>query len=412
MRARLGGLMLLVSLVTWAVASVAATPVAHAATVAVENLRLSVTDTDGNPITGQLSQDDRLRLQATFDLPDDLAAGDVYVIEFPEVLQGVSASTPILSPDGEEIGVCAVSAASATCTLGDFVTGRDGFKDFYFWLTLAASTTTTQEQVPFTIGGEIRYVDLPGTGGIGVTGDGDGSLPEGVQKDGWQYSADTSQVQWRIIADVTGRSDFALTDTFGSGMTYTADSVTAYVWSGTADEWASAGSSGAGFEPIEVEATPSSDGSEISISGSIPSGSNVLVLSYLAETPPGVQEGDVLTNSVTGTLGEASARITYSVMAGAGGNGVLTPPRTPVVQDEPVPSEAVPTPSETVPTPSETVATPTVTVATPSVTVATPTPTTPGDVLADTGAQGGIAAILAALLLVAGTATVALHRRR
>lgn len=310
------GALALVSTMALAVAGLVLAPTAaNAAEATLTNIRTVVTDRNGNPIS-QIHVHDGFVVTMTFDLQDDVVAGDTFRVDFPAVVEGFGLTFPLLAPDGAVVANCVQSAASAQCELTDFVTGRDGFRDFTMTLHFAARAVT--DAVSFAVGGAGVPITLPGNGGVIVRPS--IPLPTTSTKGGWIDSVDAGRYNWSlllVLAEGTERVRF--TDTPGEGQTFL---WTTLAHSFLAEEWTGAlNTSGTPF--TVPDPTLNADGS-FTYDFAVPAGADVIRLEYLTQLPAGIHYGDAVTNVVEGDF-VLEARRVYDIQVGGTGNGNLIP---------------------------------------------------------------------------------------
>lgn len=309
------------------VGALGASPAHAASLVDPLNLKLSITQPGGQP-ADQLAQFTPFELNASFGLPNSVAPGDQFTIAFPAQVEAYTPAPDIsiTAPNGAEIGTCVIAKTSVTCTLGSWVLGKDNFTDFHIFIGMYAEETTGNSTLPFTVNGKTSVdVDLPGGSIRPVSPT---PFPDGVTKEGWLYRDDPGQVTWRVWFDVRGKSTLTVDDTFGDGMTLVAGSQWAAYWTVQPEEWngddtMTPGKTG----PTSLSGTftPKADGKGITFTATVPADATAVAITYRTQLPPGVQFGDVMHNSVDGSLGKADAKVVYQYRASARGNGNSLP---------------------------------------------------------------------------------------
>ena len=326
-------LLAFLSLLIATVFSAVMIPAASAATVPVLNLTGVVLAPGGVPITGNVQETQAFELHLTFDLADSVMPGDQFTIAFPQEVEAYTTPIPvkILGPNNEEVGSCVISGASVTCTLGEFVRGRDGFKDFKFFFGMTAvDDNDGEESLPLTVnGGQPVLIDLPGEGGI--VGSGGYPFPTKVKKEGWVYLRDTGQLEWRVWLPVTaGQNTITLTDDLKDGMTWvqSPDSYYADYWTLPAADWNADNpwdGSDKRIPAANLAWVPKAGNTGFTLNIDVPTGATVILLSYRSQLPPGVEFNQVFHNSLSGSYTVENATATYQYRAGASGNGNQIP---------------------------------------------------------------------------------------
>lgn len=328
-RRKPAALLTFLSLLLATVFSAVMIPAASAAEIPVKNLTGTVLAPGGGPIDGNVKETQAFELHLKFDLDNNVMPGDQFTIAFPQEVQAYTSPIPvtILGPNKEEVGTCAISGGSVTCTLGEFVRGRDGFTGFTFFFGMTAvDDNDGEETLPLTINdGAPVLIDLPGEGGI--IGFGGYPFPTGVKKEGWVYLNDTGQLEWRVWLLVgANQTTITLTDDLKDGMTWVQEPNSYYAdyWTTTAENWNEDNPWDGTDKRIPAASqtwTPKADKSGFTLTLAVPTGATAILLSYRSQLPPGVVFNQVFHNSLSGSYTVNNATATYQYRAGASGNG-------------------------------------------------------------------------------------------
>lgn len=196
-----------------AVAVIAAAPAVAADTHthpdAISAVEVSFLDGEGGPArVGQW-----FTVTADWAVPDDAVGGDTFGMTLPpELRRVVDATFDLTNATGDVVGSCTISdddPPALTCTLTDFVDGRDDIHGSV-WFTAEAVAATTDPTLAFQGGDATIVADIPGEGGIS-------DLPVraavSVAKVGWQ-SAEDGRWGWMISvpSELAENGRFAVSD--------------------------------------------------------------------------------------------------------------------------------------------------------------------------------------------------------
>ncbi|WP_460772574.1 Ig-like domain-containing protein [Microbacterium sp. GXF7504] len=160
---------------------------------------------------------DRLRIDASWSVPDDAVAGQTFGMTLPAEFDRYTQtfSLPAADDPSQTVATCAVAGTPAvlTCTLTNYVDGRTGVGGS-LWFQVTAGAATTESSVLFEIDGELVAVDLPspgieepGTGGVDP-------LPTSSYKYGWQTAE--GSLGWGIVfpgSALVGQGTATVSDT-------------------------------------------------------------------------------------------------------------------------------------------------------------------------------------------------------
>ena len=137
-------------------------PVHHAS--AITSVTVVRSDSAGNPVTGDFKVGDRIRLDATWSVPDSAKGGDTFSMTLPSEFARYTQGFTLPDANGNIVGNCSVSSGAApvlTCTLTDYVNEKtDVAGTLWFLATLDGSTE--EEGVSFNVDGTVIFVQIPG----------------------------------------------------------------------------------------------------------------------------------------------------------------------------------------------------------------------------------------------------------
>ncbi|PFG21087.1 Ig-like domain-containing protein [Serinibacter salmoneus] len=396
-------------------------PGAMAAEVVPEVSGVTFTDpTTGDPLDGELTVYEQFDLRLEYSLPDDVASGDTFTIDFPATLVGIpDPSVVVRDPEtGDEVAHCVVTATEVTCTLTEYVDGKDDFTDFDLFFRMEAAQSTSEDSVEFPInsGDGVVIIDLPGDDG--VIGSGGVSEPENPYKAGWVWREDPEVVEWRVFlpADEVEGEEIQLVDTLGQGQTLRRvdgePDLWVVVWDLDVAPWdAPDPFSHPGSRWLadhEYDLVVSDDDTSFTLTMDVVEGTEMYMFGYRSNVPEGLEIPAVLTNEITGESHTLRQDLTYTYSSGGSGSGDNEPEPTtpePTTPEPTTPEPTTPEPATPEPaTPEPTTPEPT----TPEPT--TPEPTTPA--LPRTGAGDATVGGLVAAGLVLTGGLVLLVRRR
>ncbi|WP_226533397.1 Ig-like domain-containing protein [Microbacterium paraoxydans] len=148
---------------------VGATAPAHAAEydypAAIDPSSIVVTTEDGS---GTVTVNERLRIDASWSVPDGATAGQTFGFTLPSEFAGWASSFTIPAEDDptSTVAECTVSKDDApvvTCTLTDYVDGRTNLAGS-LWFLVSAAEQTAQTAVEFVVDGTTTPVSIPGSG--------------------------------------------------------------------------------------------------------------------------------------------------------------------------------------------------------------------------------------------------------
>jgi hypothetical protein len=272
--------------------------------------------------TDQVRLWDRLRVEATWSVPDSSRAGDTFTLAFPRSprVRGFEQTFDLESPTGDVVGTCVVGRNALTCTLGSYVeTVTDVRGTLRFW---GQATTVGAGPFGFTAGAVPFPAPVPG-GSVLPRGDWD--APQRPVKGGW-FDPEGETAVWEVfvpgafLADASG--PVVVTDAHDPRLIMRDSSlVVAHVavadWNGGDygdDLVPLAPGSGYVYAPDPARST-----FDVTIVDPVTDGSRVYVIRYETTLPVQLLDGDVLVNRVAGSNGWSDDKVLR--FAGAGGEG-------------------------------------------------------------------------------------------
>lgn len=132
---------------------------------AIDPSSIVVTTTDGS---GTVTVDERLRVEASWAVPDGARAGQTFGFTLPTEFSRWASSFAIPADDdpSRTVAECTVSkddAAVVTCALTDYVAGRTKVSGS-LWFFVSAAEQTSRASVDFIVNGTTTPVPIPGGG--------------------------------------------------------------------------------------------------------------------------------------------------------------------------------------------------------------------------------------------------------
>ncbi|OFL68509.1 Ig-like domain-containing protein [Brevibacterium sp. HMSC063G07] len=178
---------------------------------AISNVNVTFNGKDG----GQAKVDDEVKVTANWKVPNGAQAGETFGMTLPKEFSNY-ADGKFAVPDKETdeiVANCVVTnepAPTVTCTLTDFVNGKENVKG-ELWFLATLDEETDENTVDFTINGQPVPVQVPGDGGIGPKGKGHAS------DEPYKYSARSNKgndiIAWGIQFPNTLAEDGTVTVT-------------------------------------------------------------------------------------------------------------------------------------------------------------------------------------------------------
>lgn len=184
---------------------------------AISEVTMVRSDNGGNPVVdSEWNEGDRVRLDATWAVPDTAKAGDTFGMKLPEQFRQFTQSFELPDSNKNVVGNCVVVgtlAPTLTCTLSSFVDGKVDIKGT-LWFLATLSKESQESSVSFNVGGDVTITtQLPG-GGIKPDPNQPKPYtpPTAPVKGGWQEQ--DGRLGWNVVwegASIPG--DITITDT-------------------------------------------------------------------------------------------------------------------------------------------------------------------------------------------------------
>ncbi|MHA7135270.1 DUF5979 domain-containing protein [Oerskovia turbata] len=306
-----------------ATATASATGSATATATAIDSTAIdAITSVTITEPTDQVRLWDRLRVEATWSVPDGSRAGDTFTLTFPRSprVRGFEQTFDLESPTGAVVGTCVVGRNALTCTLGSYVEAvTDVRGTLRFW---GQATTVGAGPFGFTAGAVPFPAPVPG-GSVLPRADWD--APQRPVKGGW-FDPEGETAVWEVfvpgafLAEASG--PVVVTDVYDPRLVMRDSSlVVAHVavadWNGGdyADKLVLL-SPGSGYSYAPDPARSTFD---VTIVDPVTDGSRLYVIRYATTLPVQLLDGDVLVNRVAGSNGWSDDKVLR--FAGAGGEG-------------------------------------------------------------------------------------------
>ncbi|SDC88018.1 hypothetical protein SAMN05216410_2457 [Sanguibacter gelidistatuariae] len=304
--------------------AVVSLPVASQATELDAVTGVTIT-TSGDPIT----QYQKLKIDATWAVPDAAVAGDTFSLAFPTdpKLSGFVDTFDLKDPTGAVVATCTVAPAGFECTLSSYVNDRknvSGTLSFYASFT----ETSTNEEVTFVAGSSATIVvAIPG--GVGEVGEGTFEPITTPTKWGWVADG-TAETVWQIYLpskDVVGQdgTPITLTDTIDPRLipdmtTFTIDFVLDSEWNG--GDWGNnvvrlAADASDGYALTEG---PTANQFQVKINYT-PEATGTFIIQYWAPLPTERVNGDTYANTIAGSEAWSTNGTAFYQGASGDGNG-------------------------------------------------------------------------------------------
>jgi Bacterial Ig domain len=281
----------------------------------------------------------RIRVDATWAVPNGTQPGDSFSLSFPAPVRAVSGQFDLLDPQGHVVGNCVVSRNSFLCTMNDFVlTHTNVHGTLHFWAHSAEATNDLNLTFTTGTGTPIR-VPIPG-GSIVTPAPAPG--PTAPNKNGYLKS-DGQTLGWIVLIPGVGLTPLGgnpvvLTDTYDSALTFVSSTLrVSYIptasW-GNSAAWVSI-PAGSGANTYSIANDPAHSTFDLTFNGPVTDGSRIYRFSYDTSVPADAADGTVFADTIT-VSGRQIARDTVTfVNAGGDGSGTVIPP---VVKPTPKPT--------------------------------------------------------------------------
>ncbi|OTW93631.1 adhesin [Bacillus thuringiensis serovar cameroun] len=218
----------LVFLVLFSVLNVWA-PVIQAAVMKspVDEINISRTDvTTSEPYQAS----DGMKVEVKWSAKEKIKSGDQFTIDMPKEFRKdlMNMSFPLKDAEGKTVGTCEMKKGLLTCTMGDYVEGKNNIKgslfvEFYFGLE--AYDGVKEIPLEFNVDGQIVNKE------VNVSNTTERPKPQpntdNLLKWGSYNQEDPSIADWLVYVNATGTEmqDLKLTDTLGPGHELITDSV-------------------------------------------------------------------------------------------------------------------------------------------------------------------------------------------
>ncbi|PGZ10891.1 cell wall anchor protein, partial [Bacillus cereus] len=218
----------LVFLVLFSVLNVWA-PVIQAAVMKSPVDDISISRTDGT-ISEPYQASDGMKVEVKWSAKEQIKSGDQFTIDMPKEFRKdlMNMNFPLKDAEGKTVGTCEMKNGLLTCTMGDYVEGKNNIKgslfvEFYF--ALEAYDGVQKIPLEFNVDGQI--VDKE----VSVNNTTERPKPQpntdNLLKWGSYNQEDPSIADWTVYVNATGTEmqDLKLTDTLGPGHELITDSL-------------------------------------------------------------------------------------------------------------------------------------------------------------------------------------------
>ncbi|WP_283746600.1 SpaA isopeptide-forming pilin-related protein [Bacillus mycoides] len=218
----------LVFLVLFSVLNVWA-PVIQAAVIKNPVDEINISRTDGTT-SEPYQASDGMKVEVKWSAKEQIKAGDQFTIDMPKEFRKdlMNMSFPLKDAEGKTVGTCEMKKGLLTCTMGDYVEGKNNVKgslfvEFYFGLE--AYDGVKEIPLEFNVDGQIVNKE------VSVSNTTERPKPQpntdNLLKWGSYNQEDSSIADWLVYVNATGTEmqDLKLTDTLGPGHELITDSV-------------------------------------------------------------------------------------------------------------------------------------------------------------------------------------------
>ncbi|MFE6136386.1 SpaA isopeptide-forming pilin-related protein [Bacillus sp. NPDC057893] len=218
----------LVFLVLFSVLNVWA-PVIQAAVIKNPVDEINISRTDGTT-SEPYQASDGMKVEVKWSAKEQIKAGDQFTIDMPKEFRKdlMNMSFPLKDAEGKTVGTCEMKKGLLTCTMGDYVEGKNNVKgslfvEFYFGLE--AYDGVKEIPLEFNVDGQIVNKE------VNVSNTTERPKPQpntdNLLKWGSYNQEDPSIADWLVYVNATGTEmqDLKLTDTLGPGHELITDSV-------------------------------------------------------------------------------------------------------------------------------------------------------------------------------------------
>ncbi|MFV1453980.1 SpaA isopeptide-forming pilin-related protein [Bacillus mycoides] len=218
----------LVFLVLFSVLNVWA-PVIQAAVMKSPVDDISISRTDGTT-SEPYQASDGMKVEVKWSAKEQIKSGDQFTIDMPKEFRKdlMNMSFPLKDAEGKIVGTCEMKKGLLTCTMGDYVEGKNNIKgslfvEFYF--ALEAYDGVQKIPLEFNVDGQIVNKEVS----VNNTTERPKPQPntDNLLKWGSYNQEDPSIADWTVYVNATGTEmqDLKLTDTLGPGHELITDSV-------------------------------------------------------------------------------------------------------------------------------------------------------------------------------------------
>ncbi|WP_406651804.1 SpaA isopeptide-forming pilin-related protein [Bacillus cereus] len=218
----------LVFLVLFSVLNVWA-PVIQAAVMKSPVDEINISRTDGTT-SEPYQASDGMKVEVKWSAKEKIKSGDQFTIDMPKEFRKdlMNMSFPLKDAEGKTVGTCEMKKGLLTCTMGDYVEGKNNIKgslfvEFYFGLE--AYDGVKEIPLEFNVDGQIVNKEV----NVSNTTERPKPQPntENLLKWGSYNQEDPSIADWLVYVNATGTEmqDLKLTDTLGPGHELITDSV-------------------------------------------------------------------------------------------------------------------------------------------------------------------------------------------
>ncbi|PEN44448.1 cell wall anchor protein, partial [Bacillus wiedmannii] len=218
----------LVFLVLFSVLNVWA-PVIQAAVIKNPVDEINISRTDGTT-SEPYQASDGMKVEVKWSAKEKIKSGDQFTIDMPKEFRKdlMNMSFPLKDAEGKTVGTCEMKKGLLTCTMGDYVEGKNNVKgslfvEFYFGLE--AYDGVKEIPLEFNVDGQIVNKE------VSVSNTTERPQPQpntdNLLKWGSYNQEDPSIADWLVYVNATGTEmqDLKLTDTLGSGHELITDSL-------------------------------------------------------------------------------------------------------------------------------------------------------------------------------------------
>ncbi|PGU89485.1 adhesin [Bacillus cereus] len=210
----------LVFLVLFSVLNVWA-PVIQAAVIKNPVDEINISRTDGTT-SEPYQASDGMKVEVKWSAKEKIKSGDQFTIDMPKEFRKdlMNMSFPLKDAEGKTVGTCEMKKGLLTCTMGDYVEGKNNIKgslfvEFYFGLE--AYDGIKKIPLEFNVDGQIVNKEVS----VNNTTERPKPQPntDNLMKWGSYNQEDPSIADWTVYVNATGTEmqDLKLTDTLGPG---------------------------------------------------------------------------------------------------------------------------------------------------------------------------------------------------